>query len=199
MLSNIETTTCTPSYYDALTVLLASLAPTIERAALALARRVYSIPLDVDDLVQEANAAIIKASSSFQPMDPTNTRAIHGWYMKRARGEMFNYARAQIDRQARSIEDWQEVETKDGTMHRELPATETPARLANLGERRRILAALRKLPDTQRLVLLAAYGIEDERGRVYSPGDVCTRLGITASGYRCFKSRAIKRLATILS
>lgn len=62
MLSTFETT-CTTSYYDSLSALLATLKPDIERAALALARRVFSIPLDIDDLKQEANAAVIEASS----------------------------------------------------------------------------------------------------------------------------------------
>lgn len=197
MLSNIEITTCTYQYDNSLSALLSTLAPDIERAALALARRVFSLTLDVDDLKQEANTAIIEASSRFDVTKVKDNRSVHSWYMKRARGAMVNHIRALFARQGqdKSLDAWQEANTKEGTMHREIAATEPPARLATLSERRRILAALRSLTAIERAVMLAAYGIEDERGRVYSPGDVCARLGITPSAYRSAKNRAIKRLA----
>lgn len=105
---------------DRLTAFLESLRPEIRRQAYNLSRRVWSVVLDPQDLEQEAMLAAWHAASRYDETKVKSEKSFIGYCMKFARFAMIKYVQQQTQTPTISLEDYLEVETHNGTWHREL-------------------------------------------------------------------------------
>lgn len=176
---------------------LASLQPQIEQMARSL---YYTVKISVafEDLVQEGIIAAWQATRRYDASKVVNERSVIGYCMKRVRGAMLDHVTKLNRTPAISLDEYLEADTDGGSCYREIEARPVEHRQASLSERRRILAALHKLTEKERSVILAYFRIDDSKGQCPSRDDVQARLNLSDHAYCNARARAIKRLATLL-
>ena len=189
--------TCTPRAED-INQLIEDLLPLIKHTAFSLASRVYTCFIDARDLEQEALITILETPGKFDASKATHEQSLHSYAMIRARGAMLNYVKRQLKGDVTSLEDYLEIDTASGSIQRDIAEVPVQKRFTPYRERRRILAAMRKLTTRQRLAVMSFYRIEDARGNVSEPSNVKQRLHLSNENYISAKAAATKKLQTLL-
>jgi DNA-directed RNA polymerase specialized sigma24 family protein len=182
---------------DNLNLFLAEMQPYIERAARSLyfrSRDVVSV--DLADLEQVGMIAAWQATQRYDASKVIDANSFTGYCVKFARGAMLAELRG-LDT-AISLDSYLEIPTQNGAIRRELPDKPTPYRQALPSERRRILAALRQLPQFERLAVMATYRIADRSGHVPSIDGSCRLLRRSKWAFYKARERGMQKLASLL-
>jgi RNA polymerase sigma factor (sigma-70 family) len=176
------------------TEIVTALHPAIERAAYSIYYRVRChVSVEPGDLIQEGMLAAWKATGFLDADRLKDTGSLPGFIMKHARGAMFK-AITKGQRRAVSLEEY-----LDHPWTQEIADSPPSYHQTSYAERRRILAALRQLSETERLIIMAIYRIEDAHNqRVRTLENIKKQLQMSESGFYKAKHRALKKLAEVL-
>jgi RNA polymerase sigma factor (sigma-70 family) len=183
---------------DELTALIESIKPEIARIAWRLSQRLYSVSVDPEDLEQEGLIAAWQATTRYDASKVTNEHSLRAYCMSRARGAMLMYLRREFKKPAASLDAYLEVDTDDGSMHREIADPPVQHRQTEASERQRILTALSSLTEKERLVVMAYFRVDNIYEYCPTLGDIQKRLEMSDDAVYCARTRGLKKLARFI-
>ena len=164
----------------------------------AQARTLYfkisnTISISLDDLIQEGMIGAWKGSMNYDESKVTNEHSLYAYCMKYAKGAMLMFIKKQ--KPDLSLEAYLEVETERGLVQREIE--DKPVKSAETPEHKRqaVLAALSTISPRRRVVIMAAFQIEDEHGNITTREDI----GISDKLWYDAKMMGLKKLRAITS
>jgi RNA polymerase sigma factor (sigma-70 family) len=164
----------------------------------AQARTLYfrtrnALSVSLDDLIQEGMIGAWKGSMNYDESKVTNEHSLDAYCMKYAKGAMLQHIQKQ--KPELSLEEHLEVETERGLVQRDIE--DKPVKSAETPEHKRqfVMNALSTISPRRRIVIMAAFQIEDEQGKVTTKEDI----GISDKLWYDAKMMGLRKLRTITS
>ena len=185
----MDTTTEGTLFYNAI---LSRIQGNIEAQARTLyfkARDVISISLE--DLIQEGMIGAWIASTRYDESKVKDEGSIDGYCMKYAKYAMLQHIQKQ--RPDLSLEAYLEGSINGDTVYREIE--DKPVKVAETPEHKRtfVLTALSNISPRRRIVIMSAFQIEDENGKVTTKEEI----GISDHAWEEAKYMGLKKLRAI--